>query len=139
MAEVSMKRHGRANELVVFFGAAGIGTGGGWGADAVPRGTGQRRGRVVLVDEHLTSRACTTGHQACRLEAPSRAGGTPPAAPSLEPAARPASEGHVVVPDNGPTQAPTGPMQQPGSLTASSLRAWAQHSPASPAQQAHQG
>ncbi|KAJ9531383.1 hypothetical protein QJQ45_006901 [Haematococcus lacustris] len=66
MAEVSMERHGRAKQLVVFFGAAGIGTRGGWGADAVlraccnamcrARGTDQRRGRVVLVDEHRTSR-----------------------------------------------------------------------------------
>ncbi|KAJ9518041.1 hypothetical protein QJQ45_004284 [Haematococcus lacustris] len=66
MAEVAMKRHGRAKQLVVFFGAAGIGTGGGWCTDAVlracckvvcrPRGTAQRRGRVVLVDEHRTSR-----------------------------------------------------------------------------------
>ncbi|KAJ9525768.1 hypothetical protein QJQ45_003407 [Haematococcus lacustris] len=30
---------------------------------------------------------------------------------------------------NGPTQAPTGPTQQPRSHTASSLKAWAQHSP----------
>ncbi|GFH16053.1 hypothetical protein HaLaN_12401 [Haematococcus lacustris] len=29
MAEVSTERHGRAKQLVVFFGAAGIGTGGG--------------------------------------------------------------------------------------------------------------
>ncbi|GFH11157.1 hypothetical protein HaLaN_06607 [Haematococcus lacustris] len=32
-----------------------------------------------------------------------------------------------------------GPTQQPGGYTGSSLRAWAQHSPASQAQQAHQG
>ncbi|GFH14588.1 uncharacterized protein HaLaN_10674 [Haematococcus lacustris] len=50
MAEVSMERHGRAKQLVVFFGAAGTGTGG-------------------------------------RLEAPSRAGGAPPVASSMEPAA----------------------------------------------------
>ncbi|KAJ9527760.1 hypothetical protein QJQ45_000320 [Haematococcus lacustris] len=37
MAEVSMERHGRAKQLVVFFGAAGIGTKGGWGAGAVLR------------------------------------------------------------------------------------------------------
>ncbi|GFH09150.1 uncharacterized protein HaLaN_04245, partial [Haematococcus lacustris] len=37
MAEVAMKRRGRAKQLVVFFGAASIGTGGGWGADAVLR------------------------------------------------------------------------------------------------------
>ncbi|KAJ9525760.1 hypothetical protein QJQ45_003414 [Haematococcus lacustris] len=66
MAEVSMERHDHAKQLVVFFGAAGIGTRGGWGADAVlracckvvcrTRGTDQRRGRVVLVDEHRTTR-----------------------------------------------------------------------------------
>ncbi|KAJ9531801.1 hypothetical protein QJQ45_021954, partial [Haematococcus lacustris] len=66
MAAVSMKRHGRAKQLVVIFGTAGIGNKGGWGADAVlracckvvcrPRGTDQRRGRVVLVDEHRTTR-----------------------------------------------------------------------------------
>ncbi|GFH05525.1 uncharacterized protein HaLaN_00002 [Haematococcus lacustris] len=59
MEEVSLERHGRAKQLVVFFGAAGIGTG--------------------------------------------------------------------------------GPTQQPGGHTGSSLRAWAQHSPASQAQQANQG
>ncbi|GFH29004.1 hypothetical protein HaLaN_27588, partial [Haematococcus lacustris] len=66
MAEVSVERHGRAKQLVVFFGAATIGTRGGWGVDAVLRacckvvcrlrGTDQRRGRVVLMDEHRTSR-----------------------------------------------------------------------------------
>ncbi|KAJ9521412.1 hypothetical protein QJQ45_001209 [Haematococcus lacustris] len=66
MEEVPMQRHGRAKQLVVFFGAATIGTRGGWGADAVlracckvvcrPRGTDQRRGRVVLVDELSTPR-----------------------------------------------------------------------------------
>ncbi|GFH27182.1 hypothetical protein HaLaN_25461 [Haematococcus lacustris] len=35
MEEVSMQRHGRAKQLVVFFEAASIGTRGGWGADAV--------------------------------------------------------------------------------------------------------
>ncbi|KAJ9506577.1 hypothetical protein QJQ45_004225 [Haematococcus lacustris] len=34
MAEVSMEPHGRAKQLVVFFGAASIGTRGGWGAEA---------------------------------------------------------------------------------------------------------
>ncbi|KAJ9522425.1 hypothetical protein QJQ45_008286 [Haematococcus lacustris] len=66
MAEVSMERLGHAKQLVVFLGAASIGTGGGWGADAVlwacckvvcrPRGTDLLWGRVVLVDEHSTSR-----------------------------------------------------------------------------------
>ncbi|KAJ9509636.1 hypothetical protein QJQ45_011366 [Haematococcus lacustris] len=58
---------------------AGVGTctRGGWGADAVlracckvvcrPRGTDQRRGRVVLVDEHSTSRvsSAVNGKQPC--------------------------------------------------------------------------
>ncbi|KAJ9525540.1 hypothetical protein QJQ45_003087 [Haematococcus lacustris] len=66
VAELSMERHGRAKQLVVFFGTAGIGTRGGWGADAVlracckvlcrPRGSNKLRGRVVLVDEHRTTR-----------------------------------------------------------------------------------
>ncbi|KAJ9531138.1 hypothetical protein QJQ45_000863 [Haematococcus lacustris] len=80
MAEVSMERHGRAKQLVVFFGAASIGTRGGWGADAVlracckvvcrPRGTDQRRGRVVLVDEYRTSRgsSAVNGQQPCERQ-----------------------------------------------------------------------
>ncbi|KAJ9528089.1 hypothetical protein QJQ45_005815 [Haematococcus lacustris] len=80
MAEVSMERHGHAKQLVVFFGAASIGTAGGWGADAVlracckvvcrPRGAGQLRGRVVLVDEHRTTRvsSAVNGKQPCEEE-----------------------------------------------------------------------
>ncbi|KAJ9522873.1 hypothetical protein QJQ45_023655 [Haematococcus lacustris] len=66
MAEVSMERHRYATQLVVFFGAVSIGTGGGLGGAAVlracckvvcrPRGAGQQRGRVVLVDAHRHSR-----------------------------------------------------------------------------------
>ncbi|KAJ9521356.1 hypothetical protein QJQ45_001265 [Haematococcus lacustris] len=37
MAEVYMERHGHAKQVVVFFGAAGIDTREGWGADAVLR------------------------------------------------------------------------------------------------------
>ncbi|KAJ9507437.1 hypothetical protein QJQ45_006420 [Haematococcus lacustris] len=80
MEEVSMKRHGRAKQLVVFFGAAGIGTGSG------PRGTDQRRGRVVLVDEHRTTRvsSAVNGQQPCeeelnKLSATRPAGWKPPA------------------------------------------------------------
>ncbi|GFH10163.1 hypothetical protein HaLaN_05430 [Haematococcus lacustris] len=72
MAELSMKRHQRAQQLVVVFGTAGIGTGGGCGDDAVllacckvvccSRGTDQRRGRVVLVDEQRTA---VNGQQPC--------------------------------------------------------------------------
>ncbi|KAJ9512228.1 hypothetical protein QJQ45_012783 [Haematococcus lacustris] len=80
MAEVPMQRHGRAKQLVVFFGAAGIGSKGGWGADAVlracctvvcrPRGTDQRRGRVVLVDEPRTTRvsSAVNGQQPCESQ-----------------------------------------------------------------------
>ncbi|KAJ9519045.1 hypothetical protein QJQ45_003516 [Haematococcus lacustris] len=70
MEMLSMERHGLAKQLVVFFGAAGIGSKGGWGADAVlrawckvvcrPRGTDQWRGRMVLMDEHRTNRAAAT-------------------------------------------------------------------------------
>ncbi|KAJ9517175.1 hypothetical protein QJQ45_009055 [Haematococcus lacustris] len=103
MAEVSMDRHGHAKQLVVFFGAASIGTRGGWGANAVlracckvvcrPRGSDQLRGRVVLVDEHRTTRVSSevNGKQPCEEELDHkqptrRAGWKPPAAPSLEPA-----------------------------------------------------
>ncbi|KAJ9508496.1 hypothetical protein QJQ45_012022 [Haematococcus lacustris] len=124
MAELSIKRHNHAKQLVVFFGAASIGTAGGWGADAVlracrkvvcrPRGTDQPRGRVVLVDEHRTTRvsSAVNGKQPCetrRLEATNRAGGTAPGAPSLKPGAWPASAGPDVVPCSGPPQAPTAP------------------------------
>ncbi|KAJ9519213.1 hypothetical protein QJQ45_017877, partial [Haematococcus lacustris] len=80
MAEVAMQRHGRAKQLVVFFCAASIGTRGGWGADAVlracckvvcrPSGTDQRRGRVVLVDEHRTTRvsSAVNGQQPCERQ-----------------------------------------------------------------------
>ncbi|GFH21868.1 hypothetical protein HaLaN_19245 [Haematococcus lacustris] len=80
MAEVSMECRGRAKQLVVFFGAASIGTGGGCGADAVlcacckvvcrPRGTDQRQGRVVLVDEQRTTRVSSAmnGKQPCGEE-----------------------------------------------------------------------
>ncbi|KAJ9506208.1 hypothetical protein QJQ45_000588 [Haematococcus lacustris] len=54
MAEVAMERHGLAKQLVVFFGAASIGTGGG----------------VVLVDEHRTTlvSSAVNGQQPCEEE-----------------------------------------------------------------------
>ncbi|KAJ9517070.1 hypothetical protein QJQ45_002590 [Haematococcus lacustris] len=96
MAEVSMERHGRTKQLVVFFGAASIGTKGGWGADAMvracckvmcrPRGSDQLRGRVVLVDEHRTTQVslAVNGQQPCEEERDHeqptrRAGWKPPA------------------------------------------------------------
>ncbi|KAJ9519786.1 hypothetical protein QJQ45_013452 [Haematococcus lacustris] len=100
MAEVSMEHHGRAKQLVVFFGAAGIGIGGGWGADAVlracckvvcrPRGIDQLRGRVVLVNEHRTSRvsSAVNGKQPCEEELdheqPTRRAGWKPPAGQVE-------------------------------------------------------
>ncbi|KAJ9509530.1 hypothetical protein QJQ45_001987 [Haematococcus lacustris] len=99
MAEVSMERHGHAKQLVVFFGAAGIGTGGGWGADAMlracrkvvcwTRGTDQRRGWVV--DEHRTSRvtSAVNGQQPCERQLNKRRGTRPagwkPPAGQVEP------------------------------------------------------
>ncbi|GFH16625.1 hypothetical protein HaLaN_13082, partial [Haematococcus lacustris] len=90
MAEVSMERHGRAKQLVVFYGAAGIGTGGGWGADAVlracckvvcrPRGTDQQRGGVVLVDEHRTTQAPHSSQEATPAAASEPGLSTPPPA-----------------------------------------------------------
>ncbi|KAJ9523483.1 hypothetical protein QJQ45_007226 [Haematococcus lacustris] len=98
MAEVSIERHGRAKQLVVFFGAASIGTGGGWGADVVlracckvvcrPRGTDQRRGRVVLVDEHCTTRVSSAVDGQQPLVAPRK----PPQSPrSSQAATQPAA------------------------------------------------
>ncbi|KAJ9518201.1 hypothetical protein QJQ45_010165 [Haematococcus lacustris] len=97
VAEVSMERHGHAKQLVVFLGTAGIGSRGGWGADAVlqacckvvcrPRGTGQRRGRVVLVDEHCTSRvsSAVNGQQEeLDHEQPTRPAGWKPPAGQVE-------------------------------------------------------
>ncbi|KAJ9531312.1 hypothetical protein QJQ45_006762 [Haematococcus lacustris] len=127
MAEVDVERHGRAKQLVVFFGAASTGTGGGWGADAVlracckvvcrPRGSDQLRARVVLLGEHRITRvsSAVNDKQPCEEELDHeqptrRAGWKPPAS-------------------SGPLQSPTGSMQQPGSHTGSSLRARAQHSP----------
>ncbi|KAJ9524725.1 hypothetical protein QJQ45_024377, partial [Haematococcus lacustris] len=149
MAEVSMERHGHAKQLAVFFGAAGIGTGGGWGADAVlracckvvcrPRGAGQRRGRVVLVDEHCTTRvsSAVNGKQPCeeelnKLSATRPAGWKPPAGQVEQCLLRPAwSQQHdqpvrglmwcPVVPPRKPPQAPRSSQEatpaQPGPST----------------------
>ncbi|KAJ9512141.1 hypothetical protein QJQ45_012704 [Haematococcus lacustris] len=99
MAEVSMQRHGQAKQLVVFFGAATIGTGGGWGADAVlracrkvvcrPRGKDQDGGRVVLVDEHRTTRvsSAVNGQQPCEVELNTLCATRPAVAPRKPPQA----------------------------------------------------
>ncbi|KAJ9518003.1 hypothetical protein QJQ45_004319 [Haematococcus lacustris] len=136
MAEVSMERHGHAKQLVVFFGAASIGTGGGWGADAVlracckvvcrPRGTDQRRGRVVLVDEHRTSRvsSAVNGQQPCERQLNKRratrpAGWKPPAGQVEPRLVRPAWSQQRDQPVRGmmwcPVVAPRKPPQPPRS------------------------
>ncbi|KAJ9506862.1 hypothetical protein QJQ45_013535 [Haematococcus lacustris] len=104
-----MERHGHAKQLVVFFGAASIGTGGGWGADTVlracckvvcrARGTDQLRGRVVLVNEHRTTRvsSAVNGQQPCEEEL------------DHEQPTRRAKGRPEVVPGSGPPQAPQAP------------------------------
>ncbi|KAJ9508497.1 hypothetical protein QJQ45_012023 [Haematococcus lacustris] len=116
MAEMSMERHNHAKQLVVFFGAATIGTGGGWGADAVlracrkvvcrPRGTDQLRGRVVLVNEHRTTRviSAVNGQQPCEEELDKL---TPTAPRSSQAATQPAAS------EPGPSTPPPAKRSKP--------------------------
>ncbi|KAJ9519242.1 hypothetical protein QJQ45_017903 [Haematococcus lacustris] len=153
VAEVSMERHGHAKQLVVFFGAATIGTGGGWGADAVlracckvvcrPRGAGQRRGRVVLVDEHRTSRvsSAVNGQQPCeeeldKLSATRPAGWKPPAGQVEPRLVRPAWSQERGQPVRGlmwcPVVAPRKPPQAPRSSQAATQPAASEPGPSTP-------
>ncbi|KAJ9510000.1 hypothetical protein QJQ45_011659 [Haematococcus lacustris] len=153
MAEVSMKRHGHAKQVVVFFGAATIGTGGGWGADAVlracckvmcrPRGAGQRRGRVVLVDEHRTSRvsSAVNGQQPCeeeldKLSATRPADWKPPAGQVEPRLVRPAWSQERGQPVRGlmwcPVVAPRKPPQAPRSSQAATQPAASEPGPSTP-------
>ncbi|KAJ9512006.1 hypothetical protein QJQ45_004412 [Haematococcus lacustris] len=153
MAEVSMERHGRAKQLVVFFGAAGIGTRGGWGADAVlracckvvcrPRGTDQRRGRVVLVDEHRTTRvsSAVNGQQPCERQLNKRRATRPadwkPPAGQVEPRlVRPALSQQRDLPVRGmmwcPVVAPRKPPQVPRSSQAAPQPAASEPGPSTP-------
>ncbi|KAJ9511998.1 hypothetical protein QJQ45_004403 [Haematococcus lacustris] len=153
MAEVSMQRHGRAKQLVVFFGAAGIGTRGGWGADAVlracckvvcrPRGTDQRRGRVVLVDEHRTSRvsSAVNGQQPCERQLNKRratrpADWKPPAGQVQQRLLRPAWSQQRDQPVRGmmwcPVVAPRKPPQPPNSSQAATQAAASEPGPSTP-------
>ncbi|KAJ9510310.1 hypothetical protein QJQ45_015791 [Haematococcus lacustris] len=153
MAELSMKRHNHAKQLVVFFGAATIGTGGGWGADAVlracckvvcrPRGAGQRRGRVVLVDEHRTSRvsSAVNGQQPCeeeldKLSATRPAGWKPPAGQVEPRLLRPALSQERDQPVRGlmwcPVVAPRKPPQAPRSSQAATQPAASEPGPSTP-------
>ncbi|KAJ9515516.1 hypothetical protein QJQ45_021666, partial [Haematococcus lacustris] len=153
MAELSMKRHGCAKQLVVFFGAATIGTGGGWGADAVlracrkvvcrPRGKDQDGGRVVLVDEHRTSRvsSAVNGKQPCEVElntlsATRPAGWKPPAGQVEERLVRPAWSQERGQPVRGlvwcPVVAPHRPPQAPRSGQAATQPAASEPGPSTP-------
>ncbi|KAJ9509630.1 hypothetical protein QJQ45_011375 [Haematococcus lacustris] len=153
MAQLSMKRHGRAKQLVVFFGAATIGTAGGWGADAVlracrkvvcrPRGTDQLRGRVVLVDEHRTSRvsSAVNGQQPCevdldKLSATRPAGWKPPAGQVDPRLVRPAWSQERGQPVRGmmwcPVVAPRKPPQAPRSSQAATQPAASEPGPSTP-------
>ncbi|KAJ9522964.1 hypothetical protein QJQ45_023763 [Haematococcus lacustris] len=153
MAEMSMKRHGRAKQLVVFFNAASIGTGGGWGADAVlracckvvcrPSGTDQLRGRVVLVDEHRTSRvsSAVNGQQPCEEELdheqPTRpADWKPPAGQVEHRLLRPAWSQQRDQPVRGmmwsPVVAPRKPPQSPRSSQAATQPAASEPGPSTP-------
>ncbi|KAJ9509093.1 hypothetical protein QJQ45_001586 [Haematococcus lacustris] len=153
MAEVSIERHGRAKQLVVFFGAASIGTGGGWGADAVlracckvvcrPRGAGQRRGRVVLVDEHRTTRvsSAVNGQQPCEEELnqglPTRPAGWKPPEGQVEPRLlRPAWSQQRDQPVRGlmwcPVVAPRKPPQAPRRSQEASQPAASKPGPSTP-------
>ncbi|KAJ9528068.1 hypothetical protein QJQ45_005661 [Haematococcus lacustris] len=140
MAEVSMKRHGRAKQLVVFFGAASIGTAGGWGADAVlracckvvcrTRGTDQLRGRVVLVDEHRTSRvsSAVNGQQPCERQLNKRratrpAGWKPPAGQVEQRLLRPAWSQERGQPVRGMMWCPVVPPRKPPQAPRSSQEA----------------
>ncbi|KAJ9527193.1 hypothetical protein QJQ45_025439 [Haematococcus lacustris] len=153
MAEVSMERHDHAKQLVVFFGAATIGSGGGWGADAVlracrkvvcrPRGTDQRRGRVVLVDEHRTSRvsSAVNGQQPCerqlnKCRATRPAGWKPPAGQVEPRLVRPAWSQQRDQPVRGmmwcPVVAPRKPPQAPRSSQEASQAAASEPGPSTP-------
>ncbi|KAJ9513651.1 hypothetical protein QJQ45_015399 [Haematococcus lacustris] len=153
MEELSMKRHGHAKQLVVFFGAATIGTAGGWGADAVlracrkvvcrPRGKDQDGGRVVLVDEHRTSRvsSAVNGKQPCEVElntlsATRPAGWRPPAGQVEERLVRPAWSQERAQPVRGlmwcPVVAPRKPPQAPRSSQAATQAAASEPGPSTP-------
>ncbi|KAJ9529259.1 hypothetical protein QJQ45_007924 [Haematococcus lacustris] len=153
MAELSMKRHNHAKQLVVFFGAATIDTGGGWGADAVlracrkvvcrPRGTDQLQGRVVLVDEHRTSRvsSAVNGKQPCeeeldKLSATRPAGWKPPAGQVEPRLLRPAWSQERGQPVRGlvwcPVVPPRKPPQAPRSSQAATQPAASEPGPSTP-------
>ncbi|KAJ9519284.1 hypothetical protein QJQ45_017942 [Haematococcus lacustris] len=153
MPKVSMERHGHAKQLVVCFGAASIGTRGGWGADAVlracckvvcrSRGAGQRRCRVVLVDEHRTTRvsSAVNGKQPCEEdldhEQPTKpADWKPPAGQVEQRLVRPAWSQQPDQPVRGlmwcPVVAHRKPPQAPGSSQSATPAAASEPGPSTP-------
>ncbi|KAJ9505533.1 hypothetical protein QJQ45_011902 [Haematococcus lacustris] len=133
--------------------AATIGTAGGWGADAVlracrkvvcrPRGTDQLRGRVVLVDEHRTSRvsSAVNGQQPCEVEldklSATRPAGWKPPAGQVDPRlVRPAWSQERGQPVRGmmwcPVVAPRKPPQAPRSSKAATQPAASEPGPSTP-------
>ncbi|KAJ9510778.1 hypothetical protein QJQ45_027591 [Haematococcus lacustris] len=157
MAELSMKRHGRAKQLVVFFGAAGFGTGGGREAGVLMRCCGpaarwcagpwaqadQHRGRVVLVDEHRTTRVslAVNGQQPCeeelnKLSATRPAGWKPPAGQVEQRLVRPAWSQERGQPVRGlvwcPVVAPRRPLQAPRSSQSATQPAASEPGPSTP-------
>ncbi|KAJ9512088.1 hypothetical protein QJQ45_012642 [Haematococcus lacustris] len=122
MAELSMKRHKRAKQLVVFFGAATIGTG---------------------VDEHRTSRvsSAVNGQQPCEVELNKRsatrpAGWRPPAGQVEPRLVRPAWSQERGQPVRGlmwcPVVAPRKPPQAPRSSQAATQPAASEPGPSTP-------
>ncbi|KAJ9510989.1 hypothetical protein QJQ45_027894 [Haematococcus lacustris] len=91
-------------------------------ADVRPRGAGQRRGRVVLVDEHRTSRvsSAVNGQQPCeeeldKLSATRPAGWKPPAG-QVEPRLAPRSSQAATQPaasEPGPSTPPPAKRSEP--------------------------
>ncbi|KAJ9509600.1 hypothetical protein QJQ45_011249 [Haematococcus lacustris] len=142
MAEVAMKRHGRAKQLVVFFGAATIGTAVA-GVQMRPRGTDQRRGRMVLVDEHRTSwvSSAVNDQQPCESRLSKRratrpADWKPPAGRVGKRLMRPAWSQQHDQPVRGlmwsPVVAPRKPPQAPRSSQAATQPAASEPGPSTP-------
>ncbi|KAJ9527907.1 hypothetical protein QJQ45_005637 [Haematococcus lacustris] len=148
-----MERHGHAKQLVVFFGAASTGTEGGWGADAVlracckvvcrPRGSEQLWGRVVLVDEHRTTRvsSAVNGKQPSEEELDCkqpirRAGWKPPAGQVEQRLLRPAWSQQRDQPVRGlmwcPVVAPRKPQQAPRTSEEATQTAASEPGPSTP-------
>ncbi|KAJ9530349.1 hypothetical protein QJQ45_000717 [Haematococcus lacustris] len=127
MAEVSMERHGRAKQLVVFFGAAGIGTAGGWGADAVLRACR----KVVAGPEAQASGgagSAVNGKQPCEVElntlsATRPAGWKPPAGQVEQRLLRPAWSQQRDQPVRGLMWCPVVPLRKPPQAPRSSQEA----------------